>query len=250
MIDTRNLTSGTAATLLVLLVAVTSPAPSLGAPLLTDKNPLSQPGPQRLSAVKDNQPTLDELLRIEPPRPQADDADVRTGIVVEQEVIERLSGTEVSDAFQTALRDMKRASTALADRLEAGLPTQRHQESALQKLDALIAEAKRRCQSCAKGSSGQGEARQQDSGTQSAAGQPASAAGRAASTENPGAFSPGAVGPVAPASGPMAESRAEWGNLPPRLRDQLIQGMRERFSLIYQSLTEAYYRRLAEEPEP
>ncbi|MEM8739616.1 MAG: hypothetical protein AAGG38_14230, partial [Planctomycetota bacterium] len=62
-----------------------------------------------------------------------------------------------------------------------------------------------------------------------------------------GGFSPGQVGPVAPGSGPMEEVRREWGDLPARLRDELSNGLDEPYSPVYRDLTEAYYRRLAEE---
>ena len=40
---------------------------------------------------------------------------------------------------------------------------------------------------------------------------------------------------------------AEWGNLPPRTRDMVQQGVREKMSSVYRRWTEAYYRRIAEE---
>jgi hypothetical protein len=40
---------------------------------------------------------------------------------------------------------------------------------------------------------------------------------------------------------------AAWGNLPARVRDQLMQGRHDQFSSLYESMTETYYRRLAEE---
>ncbi|HRP63251.1 MAG TPA: VOC family protein, partial [Phycisphaerales bacterium] len=43
------------------------------------------------------------------------------------------------------------------------------------------------------------------------------------------------------------ESRSEWGSLPERVRDMLLQGRRERFSSLYEQLTREYYRRLAED---
>ena len=45
----------------------------------------------------------------------------------------------------------------------------------------------------------------------------------------------------------MAERVDAWGNLPPRLRDELLQGLEDRFSPLYRDLTELYYQRLAED---
>ena len=46
------------------------------------------------------------------------------------------------------------------------------------------------------------------------------------------------------------ETRIEWGNLPPRVRDQLLQGRSDKYSSHYERLTREYYRRLAEEGSP
>ena len=48
---------------------------------------------------------------------------------------------------------------------------------------------------------------------------------------------------------PLAEKLAEWGNLPPRLRDQLLQGLEDNFSQLYRQMTERYYQRLGEQGE-
>jgi len=93
----------------------------------------------------------------------------------------------------------------------------------------------------------QGEAANGD-----AAGPPAGAEGPAAgspgSNASNGGFSPGQVGPAGPAeAGPLREVRTEWGALPPRLRDELSNGLDEPFSPVYRRQTEAFYRRLAED---
>jgi hypothetical protein len=43
------------------------------------------------------------------------------------------------------------------------------------------------------------------------------------------------------------ESRTEWGGLPQRVRDMLLQGRGEKFSSLYEQMTREYYRKLAEE---
>jgi hypothetical protein len=47
--------------------------------------------------------------------------------------------------------------------------------------------------------------------------------------------------------GALSETDSEWGNLPPRTRDMVQQGVREKMSSVYRRWTEAYYRRIAEE---
>ena len=44
----------------------------------------------------------------------------------------------------------------------------------------------------------------------------------------------------------MEELDREWGGLPRRIRDMLMQGRREAFSSVYEQMTREYYRRLAE----
>ena len=45
----------------------------------------------------------------------------------------------------------------------------------------------------------------------------------------------------------LTESRIEWGRLPERVRELVLQGRRDRVSTIYERLTREYYKRLAEE---
>lgn len=200
-------------------------------------------GAHNLSAVSaDTQPTLDELLQLEPPaQPVAPAPDQPLDEVVSK----GLQGIKTPDGLEMVLREMQEAEDNLGEQLNAGIETQRLQESALSRLDTLIAEAKKQCSVCQGGSSGS-EARPENTGSRANA-KPATKGSATDSENNDGNFSPGAVGPVGPDGRPLSQTRSEWGNLPPRLRDELVQSMRERFSLIYQSLTEAYYRRLAEE---
>jgi hypothetical protein len=52
------------------------------------------------------------------------------------------------------------------------------------------------------------------------------------------------------ALGQMEEGRSEWGRLPQRVREIIMQSRRDRVSALYQQATEAYYRRLAEARDP
>jgi hypothetical protein len=72
---------------------------------------------------------------------------------------------------------------------------------------------------------------------------------------NPGGLAPndgstvppgGAIAGGTPTT-PLEEAKANWGNLPPRVRDELIEGIGEKFSPVYREMTESYYKRLAEE---
>ena len=53
----------------------------------------------------------------------------------------------------------------------------------------------------------------------------------------------------ADASAELLAEGADWGALPERTRDALLEGLSDSFSSLYRRLTEAYYRRLAEPAE-
>ncbi|MEM6460143.1 MAG: hypothetical protein AAF710_12210, partial [Planctomycetota bacterium] len=137
------------------------------------------------------------------------------------------------------------------------------QESILARLDQMIEAAERQEASSSSSSSGggsSGSSSNQDSaaenagqtptpgGQQPGPGQQAGEASRSAG-ENAGEFSPGQVGAVEPGQGVLDETRREWGNLPPRLREALTDGLDEPYSPVYRDETEGYYRALAEEAE-
>jgi len=195
-------------------------------------------------AMAENRPpTLDELLEL-PGLERELRHEGGTDDALDPQVQRRLSGEQAADLFHQAVRDMEAAAQKLEAEREAGLPTQRLQEEILAKLDQVIAAARQQRQG---GSSNQ-QARPQDSGAESAGSQQQSASASDSGTaDNPDNFSPGSVSAHDDGGRALSETKVEWGNLPPRLRDELQQGFGERFSPIYRDLTEAYYKRLAEE---
>ena len=217
-------------------------------------------------AFAQDQPTLDELLDLAPtPRPVEDTTPIESPRAADDDpavdgMKEQLSGEQLADAFAQAVADMDRVAERLEVRDDPGLDTQRLQESILERLDQLIEAAQQQQQSSSSSSgSGSGQSSNQDSSAQNAGqqdgqqpgdpGQQPGAAQAGGASENPGEFSPGAVGPINPGQGAIDELRQEWGALPPRLRDELSNGLDEPYSPVYRELTEAYYRRLAEEAE-
>lgn len=217
-----------------------------------------------------DQPTLDDLLDLTPTPEQREGSDQLPDtsrdqpapVELDANVQRLLTGEQAADAFEQAVAAMDDVSLRLGRDLDAGLDTQREQEQILAKLDQVIAAAREQQSSSSGSSSGSSSssssARQQDagSGTPSgsmtpgqqgqAQGQPA---GNQAAGEHAGDASPGQVGEVRPGEGPLEELRKEWGSLPPRLRDEISEGLQERFSPVYRSLTEQYYKRLAEEQQ-
>ena len=231
--------------------------------------------------AQSDQPTLDELLDLAPPEaspesppeaspettpaegqdpsqqpePAAPADDEAGGTEVDPALRQTLEEGNPADALEAAVRQMDVVSQRLGRERDAGRVTQREQESILRKLDQVIAAARRQQQGGGGGGGGQPQpqqARQQDAGgsqvaqqgEQQGQGQPQAAGSQASS----GAASRGGVADAA-ADQPIEELRKEWGRLPPRLRNELTEGLTQPFSPVYRDLTEAYYRALAEEDQ-
>ncbi|MEL7482745.1 MAG: hypothetical protein AAFN41_00185 [Planctomycetota bacterium] len=184
-------------------------------------------------------PTLDELLGLE------SDDDAPAEDAVEQELENELEQADaISDAFVEAVDLMSQSADRLADTGDTGVVTQRIQEDILKKLQQLIDDAQ---QGSGSSSSGSGSPQQsqdnQQQPNQQGQQQPSESE---PSGGNPDQFSEGPAGQAAQ-PGEASMNAAAWGALPARLRDALLQGSAEGYSSMYRSLTEEYYRRLAEE---
>jgi hypothetical protein len=203
------------------------------------------------------QPSLDELLDLTPEgepasQPRPDEPAARdTGEDLAESVKQALSASDAAGAFEQAVEEMQQVSRRLGRSFDPGVQTQRMQESILRKLDQVIEAAKQQ-QSSSGGGGGSGQPRDQDSGSDELAQQnrgggqqdQAQAGGNQASTGAAGSGSP--QDPESQDT-EIKELRKEWGVLPPRLRDELSDGLRERFSPLYRRMTEAYYKALAEQ---
>ena len=189
------------------------------------------------------QPTLDELLGIELAAPDAHGSLPQEKIQVESKLQRHLDGKQTGNPFEQVIELMDTASDRLALQRDPGLETQRVQELILKKLDQVIEEA---AHQQAGASSASRSSKPSGDGDPRNALRQTSESAQAGTGENRGEVSPGRVERVDP-NRPLMQQRREWGHLPPRLRAELRQGLSERFSPIYQTLTEAYFRRLAEE---
>ncbi len=202
-----------------------------------------------------DQPSLDDLLDLSPSEPIVDDgvpdqsnpADPDESI--NESVEQALSATDPADVFEQAVDEMGLVSRRLGRALDPGVQTQRMQESILRKLDQVIEAAQE--QSSSGGGGGSGEPRDQDQGAQELAQQKPSAGSGQAQAGGQQASS-GAAGSGTPDTPdmqdtPIEQLRKEWGVLPPRVREELSDGLRERFSPLYRRMTEAYYKALAEQ---
>lgn len=219
------------------------------AALQQEPAPAEDETPQTEQLQQSDVPSLDELLGIEEedtPDSAAETAERQQ----EQELQRRLAEQEVSDAFEVALTKMKLSAELLDVQLDTGLGTQRVQEEILTSLDTIIENAqKMQSQSASSSSSSSQQQQQQQSPGQQQRSQSQSdqrnqqPSDSNANLEPP----PREEGPI---NSVIEESRKEWGTLPERIRQELYQGRREKFSSIYDRLTREYYKRLAEEASP
>ncbi len=202
---------------------------------------------QRTSQLPDEAPpSLDELLGLE--REEQDRNAIEAARRdAEQELQRALAEARITDAFALALEKMTISADLLELELDPGLGTQRLQEEILSKLDELIDEA-RELRSV-------GGKPPPDGGRSQSRAAPRPQPGHAASCDCDRCAS----SPQDPQQGGLPprrdeeinrvleETATEWGHLPGRIRDMLLQGRNERFSSLYEQLTREYYERLAEE---
>ena len=215
---------------------------------LAQDPPPSQTPPDEDRKKQDQKdpPSLDDLLGIkEEKKPQnADDASQRA---INEELERQLNEEQIANALQLAIKGMSLSAEMLDTRFDPGLGTQRIQEDIIEKLQQLIDQAKKSDSSSSSSSSSSGEQQdqQQDPGKQ---GKPQQ--GQQQGEQSKGSQSQGENEPPGLQEGALnpnlEELRSEWGNLPERIRNMLLQGKREKYSSLYERLTSEYYRRLAE----
>lgn len=207
--------------------------------------PAQEPAPEESG---DEAPalSLDELLGLDPDEVESGAAE-QAERENEKELERRLAAGEINDLFQLALERMAESALLLDVRLDAGLGTQRVQQDILKKLDQLIDKAKQNQQQMSAGSS----SNPSRSGQSQKDPPPRRDAG-ATSRRKPGEQQDGqATEPPPRQEGDidteLQEEGSEWGHLPQRFREMLLQGRNEKFSSLYEHLTREYYKRLAEE---
>ena len=195
---------------------------------------------------QDPPPSLDDLLGLETDKSDVQ-ADEAARAESERELQRRLDEKEITDAFLVALDKMATSATRLGELFDTGLATQRIQQDILAKLDQLIDKA-RQMQSL-----GQASASRSSSSQRSRSQNPGQRKNQANNSRrrdgtpqdsqagNPPPRQEGDIHTI------LQEGGVEWGNLPERIRQELLQGRNDKFSSMYRRLTEEYYKRLAEE---
>ena len=199
---------------------------------------------QQSSAQTETEPdSLDELLGLEDEKRDlaAEEAATRQHL----EALKRqLEESPPTDALEMAIEQMDLSADMLDQSFDAGLGTQRLQEEILLRLDVLLDQARKgKCKGGSCSSSGQPKPQPNPNPGKQQPGNPKDKPGGPAADSTPTTGSPR----DAELGGELDESQSEWGYLPQRVRDMLLQGRRERFSSLYERLTREYYKRLAEE---
>ena len=225
----------------------------------------------------DEEKSLDDLLGIgESDSKKASAESGRT----QKETLQRiLSEKEAKNTLEETVEGMRRSATLLSEK-DSGTAVQRVQEDVLARLDALIASAQQQQQQQQQQSSSSSSSSSSSGEKSKGAQQPKGGKGQKQSEsaaseekrreeakqrasqkegEKPGQSksqptgdraeeSPPSVDPIE--GGVIQETDEEWGSLPPRTREIIRQGVREKMSSVYRRWTEAYYRRIAEESKP
>lgn len=203
--------------------------------------------------------SLDDLLGTtsESPNGQALTADEIAAREQARRLDKALEGASMQDLVSRAVEGMRTAAGLLEGSKDTGLGTQRTQEEVIRALDRLLEEAKRqeRKQKGSKSSSSKSGKQKQSqdpaeqNGQQSKPQQQRQDAGQASSSadSSDAPSNDGTRSDDAGTMGEIMESRVEWGQLPERIRELVLQGRRDRVSSMYERLTREYYRRLAEE---
>ena len=219
----------------------------------------------------DEEKSLDDLLGIgESDSKKASAESGRT----QKETLQRiLSEKEAKNTLEETVEGMRRSATLLSEK-DSGTAVQRVQEDVLARLDALIASAQQQQQQSSsssssssgekskgsqqpKGGKGQkqsesaaSEEKRREEAKQRASQKEGEKSGPSKSqpTGDRAGESPPSVDPIE--GGVIQETDEEWGSLPPRTREIIRQGVREKMSSVYRRWTEAYYRRIAEESKP
>lgn len=236
--------------------------PAVGAkpPTVAPSSPSAADAPSGGALPGPSEPpkSLDDLLGV----PSGSDDSGRSATdAAEREQKRRLERSldeaSMQDLVARAIEGMRSASSRLGEQKDAGLGTQRAQEEVVRTLDRLLEEAQRQQQKKGRSSSSSKPSsrpqQSQDPSERNGRRQQEAARDRTQPSESSARPSDGTSPSDAQreetggAPGELSESRIEWGRLPERIRELVLQGRRDRVSTIYERLTREYYQRLAEE---
>jgi hypothetical protein len=217
-----------------LLFGFQSPL-AIGAPE-PEESPASKPPPL---------PTLDELLGLENEMDGTDAVQDAN----DAELEEMLDAKQAGEAFAQAVTLMDRVASRIGTHQDLSITTQRLQEDILSKLDQVIESA----QNNQSGGGGSSSSSQSSSSQQNQPDQQQPKPGEDASGSTPASSSGDSPMPAGSSDArpgdEIAPDGVSWGALPARFREALSQGISDRYSELYRSITEQYYKSLAEDEE-
>lgn len=199
---------------------------------------------------------LDDLLGLDGDDEEADASDDAEALpegagVGEIELERALTEQEAREALVQAAQQMKEAGFRMGEVEDSGVVTQRLHQEIITKLDVLIRFAEQQQQQ--QSSSSQQQQQQSQSQQQQQQNQQQQQGQRQQQSQQAGEMSgepQDGMHDLAFEEGRrdvIDSSSAGWGDLPQRVRERLVEGSSDYFSTLYEALTEAYYRRLAEE---
>lgn len=240
-----------------------------------------EPSIDELLGLDDDKPGDEPKRDDEPAGDVADD----TNPQLTRDLDKALTGQQAADQFAQAIQEMEEVAIRLSEEADPGIDTQRLQDEIILKLEQIIASAEKQ-KSNQKPKPGQGKPqegkpRDADKPGQQPGQKPGDKPGDKPGEqqgqkpgekpgekpgqgqgENPGegegeqqgnkpggqqSGQTGSRGDVRNEELSMKDLReGEWGNLPPRLRDELAESLSETFNPVYRAATEAFYRRIAE----
>lgn len=205
--------------------------------------PAPAPKPPETPTPDEALPNLDDLLGI-PGQPKSGEAGVPDPSKMDLDRL--LTGDEIGDAFKEAVTLMGDAAKRLKEGKDASLTTQRLQESIVRRLDQLLSSLDQQQQQ-QQSSSSQQQQNQDKKQSQNVPSQQQGDRKEESKSENDGT----ATTPPGRRDGALRPGleavRSSWGMLPARVRDMLVQGSNDTFSSMYEKMTEAYYKKLAEQ---
>ena len=206
--------------------------------------PAPEPAPTPETPEEEKLPSLDELLGLETIEDESAQQLLEDYDPDKVQLDRKLTAQEAAEKLEQAVQQMQETAFRLEQIRDTGIVTQRLQAEVLSKLDVLIKNAQQQSQS--QGQSSQSQQQQQNQQQQQQMPQQGDQSQQAANSPNTQA----GEGNPAFAEGQrdqMDAARAAWGALPQRVRDRLMEGSSDYYSTWYKSLTEAYYKRIAEE---
>lgn len=177
-------------------------------------------------------PNIDELRRmLEPPQPKQPE-----------------HGEDLGESPLASILDRMTEARQLIESQSLSSETKPVQEEIIVELDKLIDKLNKQCQNCSKCQQNKSSSQQTQSSTpKPGAGKPSSSADAQSQPQQSQASMGG--GAQAMPSEPTERDVAKqlWGQLPERLRQQLLQSTAEEFLPKYREELELYFQRLAEE---